>query len=398
MNTQDLEQKIKKSYEDSTPDVFDAVLQGCDLQKGKVLVMNPTNTKKRLITTITAIAACLLLAVGIYGYSTEIATAATISLDVNPSIELTVNKNNKVLEATALNAEGIIVLGEMDVKGSDAELAVNAIVGSMVRNGFINDVQNSILLTVEDADAVAGEQLQQQLAFEIENVIADANIEGAILSQSIDTVNTAEIAELYGISDGKANLINELLVQTPTYDAVQLAKLSITELGLLLNSSEIIKNNGSSSDKAYIGSEAAISAALAVATLTTEQIIAQQTEIDFDDGVMIYEVEFTTVTGDEYSYDIDALTGSVLQSEIDLNDDNHDDADDADDADDIDDILDDIDDDLDDMLDDLDDANDDMYDDDDYDDYDDYDDDDDDDYDYDDDDDDDDDGDDGDDD
>ncbi len=397
MSNQDFEQKIKQSYEKITPDVFDAILQGCDRKEGKVLIMNPTKNKKKIFTAIAAAAACIMLAVGVYGYNINFATAATISLDVNPSVELTVNKSNKVLSATALNAEGKIVLGEMTIEGNDAELAVNAIVGSMLRNGFITDIQNSILLTVEDADANTGEQLQQQLAFAIESVMHDAQIDGAVLSQTVSTENTAETADRYEVSDGKANLINQILAQSPTYDAVQLANLSITELGLLLDVTDDISSLGEVSDTAYIGIENALNAALLVDGVSADLIVDRDVELDFENGIMVYEIDYETANGDEYKYEINALTGEVVKREIDFEDDSLDDiTDDIDDdiEDGIDD-LDDIDDDLDDLNDidnDIDDINDDIYDDYDYDDDDgdddyDYDDDDgDDDYDYDDDD------------
>lgn len=51
---------------------------------------------------------------GIWGYGEyqgQNTVASTISLDVNPSIEIRVNKYEKVLETLALNDDAEVVLG-----------------------------------------------------------------------------------------------------------------------------------------------------------------------------------------------------------------------------------------------------------------------------------------------
>lgn len=58
-------------------------------------------------------------------------------------------------------------------------------------------------------------------------------------------------------------------------------------------------------------------------------------EYDTEDGVIVYEVGFTS-GGREYEYEIDAVSGKILASENDYDDDKYDrdDDNDADDADD----------------------------------------------------------------
>ena len=82
----------------------------------------------------------------------------------------------------------------------------------------------------------------------------------------------------------------------------------------------------------YISKEDAIKAALQAAGLNDLQLDSGKAEFDCDDGIITYEVEFTA-NGQEYEYDINAQTGEIIKSEVDV-DDGDDDADDADDADD----------------------------------------------------------------
>lgn len=56
--------------------------------------------------------------------------------------------------------------------------------------------------------------------------------------------------------------------------------------------------------------------ALSHAGLTSDQVTFKRTELDFDDGVQKYEVEFI-YNNKEYSYEIDATTGKVISYEQD---------------------------------------------------------------------------------
>lgn len=66
----------------------------------------------------------------------------------------------------------------------------------------------------------------------------------------------------------------------------------------------------------YIGEEAAITAALAHAGVERAAAASVTSHLDYDDGLYLYEVEFTA--GEiEYEYEINAITGAVFKQEID---------------------------------------------------------------------------------
>ena len=74
------------------------------------------------------------------------------------------------------------------------------------------------------------------------------------------------------------------------------------------------------SSDAYIGEDAAIEAALAHANVNRADATELKAELDTDDATAHYEVEFKSA-GTEYSYDIDATTGEVLNFESEADDD-----------------------------------------------------------------------------
>ena len=80
-------------------------------KKGDII---PVNRRKRPAVPIrrflAAAAACLCLAVSGGGYHYYYAQAALISVDVNPSIELSVNRQDRVTSTAALNEDGKALL------------------------------------------------------------------------------------------------------------------------------------------------------------------------------------------------------------------------------------------------------------------------------------------------
>jgi len=322
MKQKDMNNAIKQAFTKATPDVLESVLSDCGEQKGTVIVM----TERKRISwgkKLAAVAAVLALIVGIgfgagsYYFNNTVVT--TVSLDVNPSIELCINRNERVLEATALNTDAKAVLGEMDLKGSDLDVAVNAIIGSMLRNGYISEIANSILISVDSKDATSAAALREKLTAEINTLLNTGSFAGAVLSQTVThETELVELASQYTMTLGKAQLISRIVAQDSRYTFEELAKLNINELNLLSQSAtnpvEDVQTLGKPSDKLYIGTDAAKQAALTHAGYTAELATYVEVEMDYDDGVMLYEVEFT-VGGYEYDYDIDAKTGAVLKSE-----------------------------------------------------------------------------------
>lgn len=339
MTDRELERRLRDALDHAAPDDVEGLLDRCGPQKGNVIPMTTTEKKKtsprKYLSMIAAACLVLVIAGGAYGvgrYQQSNAVASVVSLDVNPSIELTLNSKEKVLSATALNSDAVAVLDGMDLVGDDLNKAMNAIIGSLLKNGYVDELANSILITVEDDDAARAAALQQKLNAEAEAILSGAKVNGAILSQTL-TVSTQlqEQADTYGISTGKAALIQAIVdasAGTQTFEG--LVGLSINELNLLASGTvqsgsgtsgstgagaatalDSFTSTGTASQSAYIGSDAALSAALRHAGVSSSGATLLKSQFDYEDGRMVYEVEFLAGQT-KYEYDIDASTGDVV--------------------------------------------------------------------------------------
>ena len=315
-----IKKKIKGAFNSIVLPDFD--MKTLEKRKGMVLVKEESKKSKKglwigLSTAVVAVCVCLFIGLGYFNNNMRV--ASTIGIDVNPSITVTVNKKEKVLDVTANNDDARIILEGMDLAGSDINVAINALIGSMVKNGYIDELANSILISVDNPNSAESEALRQKIVDELNAFINSGN-NISVVSQSITSSSDKEaLANSYGISVGKLELIEKLIAKNNLYTYEDLKDLSINELNLLLGSTtENVTTSGTASDKSYIGKDKALEIALSDAGVSS--VTWSEVEMDYDDGFMTYEVEFT-YNNREYDYEINAITGDILESNREYDDD-----------------------------------------------------------------------------
>lgn len=274
---------------------------------------------KKIIIFVVVVFAIVLGGFGFYNMFRENRVVSIVFLDVNPSIELKVNEDEDVVEANALNTEAEAVLEGMRLKGMDIDDGVNTIVGSLIKQGYLDELADSILVTVEDNNALRGERLQEELTEEIKEILRAASINAPILAQHVDMESSAKIADAYDISNGKAALIERILKVNQTYKEEELAQLSVNDLNLILSNpkNEVtdIVTTGEANEAGYIGREEAKTIALSHAGVTESEVTFLRIEQNQDDGRIEYSVDFTA-DNKEYDYEIDGYTGQILDYDI----------------------------------------------------------------------------------
>lgn len=320
MTTREINEKARQAYRHAVPEVWDEVLSDCREQKENMLVMTLPR-RKPWVARMVSLAACLCLligaGVGFLRYRSERAVDATVSLDVNPSIEIRVNQKERVLEVVPLNEDGRLIVGDLAFSGSSLDVTVYALIGSMLQNGYLNELTNSILISVDNSDPARGAAMQERLTSEVNLLLQTDSFNGAVLSQTVTkTDELQQLAEQYGITMGKAQLIKAVLSESTLRSFADLVPLSINELNLLLSRETAAATHveviGAASDKAYIGEARAREIALEKAGLIADSTTAWEIEMDLERGVLVYELEFLA-DGCAYDVEIDAVSGEILK-------------------------------------------------------------------------------------
>lgn len=159
---------------------------------------------------------------------------SVIGIDVNPSVELSINRKNKVLQADPLNDEAEALMADMDLKGVDLNVAVNAVIGSMVTHGYLDDLDNAILVTVSNDSIRKATALRTSVVGDIEKTLEENQVQAVVYDQQvIERDEMKQLAEAYGISYGKAYFLKELIEQNKELsldDMEELSSLSMEEI------------------------------------------------------------------------------------------------------------------------------------------------------------------------
>ena len=311
--TNDLvEKRLADALKKTAPDDVDGVLSRCEERKGTVLPMTTRKPKKRWATLVAACLAVLLVGGGLF-YQQANAVASVVSLDVNPSIELKVSKSEKILSCTPLNDDAKTVLADMgggaDLKGAKLDVAVNAIVGGLVRSGYLSDISSAIMISVEDRDQTRAEKLQRELTNTVAGVLQSSAAKATVLTQTVTQDAALEQqAKANHISTGKAALVNRVLAMNDTLSFDALAALSVEELKDLTETG---------APAMPIGKAAAAYAAEQYAGTTALDSVTAEVDSELDEAPAHYEVELHTAWG-EFEYLVDAYTGKVISGQKDL--------------------------------------------------------------------------------
>lgn len=314
MTNRELEQRLKRAVDSTAPDHLEALLSRCEPKKGNVISMEHMMAKKRsgwARGLVAAVLALLLvgtgsgLTIGFMNYRQSYALASVVSLDINPSIELKVNRNEKVLACTGMNEDGTKVLSTMnggkDLEGASLDLAVNALVGALLREGYM-DVYSAMLISVEDNDQERAAQLRQRLVASVDGELQSAGAQVNVRSQSMSMNRQLSAqAQANNISSGKAYLVNQVRDLNSTLDFNELAQLSVEELDELIDAG---------APGMPVGMAAAREAAKTYAGIQNNSTVTASVDAELDKNPARYDVSLF-INDAEVVYRVDAYTGEV---------------------------------------------------------------------------------------
>ena len=354
-----MEKELQEAVQNLIPnDLFtritaelDSKEEGAKMEKVLVRRIESKSTSLGLKTVMQLVAACVALVLvvgGIFYYRGNLMVDSLVDLDVNPGIELLTNQKNRVLEAYATNGDGDKVLSGMDLQNVDLQVALNAIVGSMVQQGYMTKDTKGVLVTVQNKDQKKADNLRKLVVKEMEIALSTEDMNAAVFHQVISSQNNnaSAFARKNNISLGKAVFVLNLANKARSLDAKELAKMKISEIAKLvadknIDIRDIIEYDSDDSlweniadaiedinegDDDYIvattqqggriSADKAKAIAFGHAGVSAGQVRELSVEYD-DDGV--YEIDFK-VGNMEYDYDISAVDGSIRKANVEQDD------------------------------------------------------------------------------
>jgi len=260
------------------------------------------------VMKMAAVAACLCLLIGMGMFGNTRKVDSIVSIDVNPSIQLTVSKDDKILSAVALNKDAEVVLADMELKKVDLDTALNAIIGSLLKNGYLDEVYNAINVCVENNDTQRADEISEKVKQEINNLMIQNDLIGDVNSQTCPVdQQLKELAEKYGVSVGKLTLAQKVSENLDISLDVAV-RFTISELWALLEAEDV----------ELLTKDDVVKIAVEDAGIDETKMTLTHVKVKETAGVYTYDIKFTVEENAEYKYKIDAVTGAILEFEYKL--------------------------------------------------------------------------------
>ena len=167
----------------------------------------------------------LLVVGGISFYLFNNRVVKTVTLDINPSIELGLDKNDKVVKAKAINEDAKKII-DKNIKGKSLNDTIEIIVDKVIENGYIKDNDVSVLVYTEGMN----ENEKNEIIKSFEDNFSNKEINAKMIVVNEISNQDKDLAKKYDITPAKASYINAILENNKDLDVEDLSSKNVKEL------------------------------------------------------------------------------------------------------------------------------------------------------------------------
>lgn len=171
-----------------------------EIEKGK---------SRRWIYAVSCVALILFLACGGFFHKIYFTPVAYIDIDVNPSIELTLNSFGRVIQTNAYNEDGVKILGEVNLRYVDYNTAFEKLLAVLNGDGYFE--QDSLLCVTVQTNEDNGKSSIQERLREIADITSQNHHYNIVTEIFTVTEEIKHCASENQISPAKYLAIQDLL-------------------------------------------------------------------------------------------------------------------------------------------------------------------------------------------
>lgn len=251
-NQNDIEQHLKSAVSQMTPDIWNRLDLSVPQEKECGDIHTVGREKKKIFRLRSrfqglAAAACLCAVLGGGLYYREFRQiVSVVSLDVNPSLELYLNRRDTVIKTISKNDDGQTVADQTDVTGQHLSEAVATLVTTMTQDGYLEqaqDRQSAVLVTVSSKqNEKKAEELKQNVTANVEYSLAVNEVPAVVYGQSEANgevrQEVQQLADEYQISQGKAAFIQSLASENENLEKEEVSRLAQMNMSEISNQIE----------------------------------------------------------------------------------------------------------------------------------------------------------------
>lgn len=305
LTDQEVEYMLAKAVVQQVPDIYQQASSAPITPLAVVDEIVPRQFPRQRLRWQRLAAACVLLVLcagGIFSWL-WFSTKAVVSIDVNPSVALSLNRFEYVIDTQAGNTDGAEVLDDVSLKNLKLSTALDALMGAMSRKGYLDD-QAQISVFVDGSDDDFNRELYDEITEDLAHLAPDAVTQ---VGESATNEQTTE--QPAGNEQTTEQPSAEQTTEQPATDQTTEQPVTGQTTG---QTGEQQPQQSASITEEQAKEIAANHAGVAVADLTFHSVSLEE-----DDGRRVYDVEFYSGST-EYDYEIDAATGDILSYDNDV--------------------------------------------------------------------------------
>ncbi len=246
MTNREIERKLQRALRENAPDVWEeiAARTGANAKAVEAPALVTTNGEVKTGGRIraSALAALLVILLSIGGLilywltplQTKTVGFGSFFIDINPSIQVTLDEKERADEIIPLNEDAGVLLAKTDLTTLQGKTPTEVTVyiwNLAYDTGYISpEMQNNaLLISCALADEGRSERFTAAVKQGLNEVIKEKGVYCTVLTE-LAAEDTQEAAEEYGITAGKYQLIQRAIALGAEIDEADYADMSVREI------------------------------------------------------------------------------------------------------------------------------------------------------------------------
>lgn len=160
-----------------------------------------------------------------------------LAIDINPSIELEVDEDKKVVSTRALNKEAMLLLYDCNFDNLNLEDVITEIVTLAIEIGYIDESldSNALMITTINNDELIESEISELALTTISSYLEKNNLRKKVNVLTSNNSEVKNLAKELGVSVGKYQLISKACNTLESLTIDEAKTMSVRELNEIIN-------------------------------------------------------------------------------------------------------------------------------------------------------------------
>lgn len=155
-----------------------------------------------------------------------------LSLEINPAMEMIINKEEKVVSYSLRNEAAEIVAAGLQLKDMNYEDALHLYLNAAVETGYLDVERNDNAVAIQTCKAKEDDasQFQLQIETKLQTYFEENKLGAVVLNQGEVNEAVQELVDLYDITFGFAKLVDAYVAADETHTIEEALEMTPSEL------------------------------------------------------------------------------------------------------------------------------------------------------------------------